>query len=139
MANNFETILGNAGSLNTGFIVLEHDLYQQSVSLAIEFVLPYALSLKQFTIQPIIQCLGKTLADSYVETATNATITGGSTGTGSLSALPSVTVVGSQVVNAASQGAGSGSSTAAKGGASVVAFPSIALAVALVALVARLA
>lgn len=34
--NNFETYLGKAATtLKTGFIVLAHDLYQQSVELAV--------------------------------------------------------------------------------------------------------
>ncbi|KAF8482268.1 hypothetical protein JB92DRAFT_3036334 [Gautieria morchelliformis] len=39
----FQTILANASMLNTGFIVLEHDLYQQTVDLATGYTIPSAL------------------------------------------------------------------------------------------------
>jgi len=38
---NFESFLGQASTqLSTGFIVLAHDLYQQSVDLAVDYILP---------------------------------------------------------------------------------------------------
>jgi hypothetical protein len=40
----FEAILTNATTLSTGFIVLEHDLYPQTVDLAIGYTLPAAES-----------------------------------------------------------------------------------------------
>jgi len=69
---NFQTILAGAADLPTGFIVLAHDLYPQSVALAVEFVLPSALAAGNLTIEPIITCLGKPLSEGYIETA-NAT------------------------------------------------------------------
>jgi len=71
--NNFDSILGMAPSLGHGFIVLEHDLYQQSVNLAVDYVLPKALSNPSLSVQPIIQCLGMDAAQAYVETADNST------------------------------------------------------------------
>lgn len=38
--DTFEAILNNASQLDTGFVVLEHDLYQQTVDVAIGYVLP---------------------------------------------------------------------------------------------------
>lgn len=38
--NNFDSILDHASNISTGFIVLEHDLYQQTVDLAIGYILP---------------------------------------------------------------------------------------------------
>lgn len=38
----FQAILTNATTLNTGFVVLEHDLYAQTVDLAIGYTLPLA-------------------------------------------------------------------------------------------------
>lgn len=35
---NFDSILSQAGSMGHGFIVLEHDLYSQSVDLAVSYV-----------------------------------------------------------------------------------------------------
>lgn len=69
----FESIIDNATSLDTGFIVLEHDLYQQSTSLAIDYVLPYALAKKDLVLEPIYQCLGQNLEDVYIETSPNDT------------------------------------------------------------------
>ena len=40
----FEAILNNATTLTTGFVVLEHDLYAQTVDLAIGYTLPAAES-----------------------------------------------------------------------------------------------
>ncbi|EJT97991.1 glycoside hydrolase/deacetylase [Dacryopinax primogenitus] len=70
----FQQILTqDAPNLNSGFIVLEHDLYQQTVDLAVGYVLPNALASGLFQIMPIIECLHKPLADSYVETNNNQT------------------------------------------------------------------
>jgi hypothetical protein len=35
---NWELIMGNVSLLNTGFIVLEHDLFQQSVQVATGYI-----------------------------------------------------------------------------------------------------
>lgn len=40
----FEAILGNASTMDTGFIVLEHDLYAVTVDLAIGYTLSAALT-----------------------------------------------------------------------------------------------
>ncbi len=74
-AYTFEQIIRNGPSLNTGYIVLAHDLYQQSVELSVEVILPFV---QQFTpkqtLKPIVQCIGRTNADAYVETANNQTV-----------------------------------------------------------------
>ncbi|KAF9793235.1 carbohydrate esterase family 4 protein [Thelephora terrestris] len=55
---NWEYIMGNASVLNTGFIVLEHDLFQQSVEIATGYILPDALArTPKLTLQPVITCL----------------------------------------------------------------------------------
>jgi len=60
--------------MDNGFIVLEHDLFQESVDLAVGYVLPDALAHKPpFTIQPVVSCLNKPLSDAYIETNDNAT------------------------------------------------------------------
>jgi len=71
--DNFANILASAPALNTGFIILEHDLYQQTVDLAIGYILPNALSQPQFTLKSIISCLNKPLSDAYIETNNNST------------------------------------------------------------------
>lgn len=58
--------------MDTGFIVLEHDLYPQSVELAVDYVLPNALGKGQLTLMPIIDCLGMDASQAYIETAQNA-------------------------------------------------------------------
>ena len=72
---NWKNILGNASEIDTGFIVLEHDLFQQTVDIATGYILPDALAHKDpsFTIEPVITCLNKPLADAYVETNDNDT------------------------------------------------------------------
>ncbi|KAF9515384.1 carbohydrate esterase family 4 protein [Hydnum rufescens UP504] len=71
--DNFANIMNSAPALNTGFIILEHDLYQQTVDLAIGYILPNALSQPQFTLMSIISCLHKPLSDAYIETNDNST------------------------------------------------------------------
>ena len=79
---NFETYLRTAAtSLSSGFIVLAHDLYQQSVELAVglfrvlyshraervaqvDYILPSVLNAKVLTLEPIITCLGLPLSDA---------------------------------------------------------------------------
>lgn len=102
VVSKFETIIDHANSLNTGFIVLEHDLYQQSTSLAVDYVLPYALAkTPKLTLEPIYQCLGQQLSDVYIETAPNNTA----------SAVSSTVDRGS----AATSGVGSAGSSSGKG------------------------
>lgn len=80
--------------MDTGFIVLEHDLYPQAVDLAVDYVLPNALSNHDLSLMPIVDCLGQESSEAYVETAKNATdgvvptepITG-ATGTGMVTGL----------------------------------------------------
>lgn len=66
--------MGNVTSLNTGFIVLEHDLFQQSVEIATGYILPDALArTPKLTLQPVISCLSLPLSDAYIETNDNKT------------------------------------------------------------------
>ncbi|MBW0473060.1 hypothetical protein O181_012775 [Austropuccinia psidii MF-1] len=55
----FEAILADAATLSTGFIVLAHDLYPQTVALAVERILPSALADKKLKLQSISTCLGE--------------------------------------------------------------------------------
>jgi len=67
--SNFNQILGNASSLPSGFIVLEHDLFQQSVEVATGYILPEALAHQpQFQLKPVISCLNQPLNNAYIET-----------------------------------------------------------------------
>ncbi|KAG8970195.1 chitin deacetylase, partial [Tulasnella sp. 427] len=72
---DFDNILSSATTLNNGFIVLAHDLYQQTVDLAVGYILPDALARKNpsFNLMSIIECQHKPLGDAYVETNNNQT------------------------------------------------------------------
>jgi len=71
---NWEEIMGNATTINTGFIVLEHDLFEQTVEIATGYILPDALARQPpLKIQPVINCLNLDLADAYIETNDNST------------------------------------------------------------------
>ncbi|KAG5353445.1 Chitin deacetylase [Termitomyces sp. T112] len=71
---NWEYIIANATTMHNGFIVLEHDLFQQSVEVATGYILPDAMAHQPpFTIQPVISCLNKPLTDAYIETNDNKT------------------------------------------------------------------
>jgi hypothetical protein len=72
--NNWENIIGNATAMSNGFIVLEHDLFEQTVEVATGYILPDALAHQPpFTIQPVISCLNKPMTDAYIETNNNKT------------------------------------------------------------------
>lgn len=75
VVEKFDTILESASTLDSGFIVLAHDLYQQTVDLAVGYILPDALARRdpQFSLMSIVQCLHKPLEDAYVETNNNQT------------------------------------------------------------------
>ena len=71
---NWEFISGNISAIDTGFIVLEHDLFAQTVDLATGYILPAALANNPpLNIKPVISCLNKPFEDAYLETNDNAT------------------------------------------------------------------
>ena len=66
--------MGNVSTLDTGFIVLEHDLFQQTVQLACGYILPDALArVPKLNITPVITCLNLPMSDAYIETNNNVT------------------------------------------------------------------
>ncbi|KDQ61401.1 carbohydrate esterase family 4 protein [Jaapia argillacea MUCL 33604] len=68
----FESILGNATMMDTGFIVLEHDLYEITVDLATGYTLNAALNHNPpFNLEPIGQCVGIPTSNLYRESNTN--------------------------------------------------------------------
>jgi len=72
--NIFQSILGNATLLDTGFIVLQHDLFEITVDLAIGYQLNAALTHNPpFNLQPIGQCSKIPTSDLYRECTTNTT------------------------------------------------------------------
>lgn len=71
---NWQNIMGNVSSIDTGFIVLEHDLFAQTVDLATGYILPAALAFQpKLDIKPVISCLNKPMSDAYLETNDNST------------------------------------------------------------------
>jgi len=71
---NWEYILGNVTTINNGFIVLEHDLFEESVEVATGYILPDALAHNPpFKIAPVASCQKLSLSDAYIETNDNKT------------------------------------------------------------------
>ncbi|KAJ8469598.1 hypothetical protein ONZ45_g16840 [Pleurotus djamor] len=72
--DTFSHIIGNASTLDTGFIVLQHDLYEIVVDLAVGYTLPSALDHNpKFNLQPIGKCMKWPAGNIYLETNTNTT------------------------------------------------------------------
>ena len=70
---NWQNIVGNASVIPTGFIVLEHDLFLQSVEVATGYILPAALANNPpLKIVPVITCLHKSFNEAYLETNDNS-------------------------------------------------------------------
>ncbi|KAF6751298.1 carbohydrate esterase family 4 protein [Ephemerocybe angulata] len=70
----FKNILSNATTMDTGFIVLEHDLYEASVDIGVGYTLPYAIQFQpKLNLIPIGQCMKKPVTDLYLESNTNKT------------------------------------------------------------------
>ncbi|KAI0786100.1 hypothetical protein C8Q75DRAFT_867513 [Abortiporus biennis] len=112
---NWEQIMGNATTISTGFIVLEHDLFQQTVELATGYILPAALANNPaLTIQPVITCLHKDFGDAYIETNNNSTNPLPVTASGSGSSGSSQSASGTNSGSGAQATGGSGKSSAAR-------------------------
>ncbi|KLO07278.1 carbohydrate esterase family 4 protein, partial [Schizopora paradoxa] len=70
----FDDILSNATTLDTGFIVLEHDLFPQEVDLGVGYFLESALKFTpRLTMKPIGACQNWPESNMYLETTTNTT------------------------------------------------------------------
>ncbi|KAF8637614.1 hypothetical protein AX17_002683 [Amanita inopinata Kibby_2008] len=70
----FQTILNNATLIDTGFIVLQHDLFEITVDLAVGYTLDSALNHNpKFDLMPIGQCMRIPTTDLYFESTTNKT------------------------------------------------------------------
>jgi hypothetical protein len=70
----FEGILGNASVIDTGFIVLEHDLFEITVDLAVGYTLNAALTHNPpFNLESIGRCQNIPAGNLYLETNTNKT------------------------------------------------------------------
>jgi len=101
--NTFEGILGNATTLPTGFIVLQHDLYEVTVDLAVGYTLNAALTHNPpFSLKPIGVCSNIPESNLYAESNKN----------GSFPYTNHTVVTSSNSdTNTTSSGSGSGSGT----------------------------
>jgi len=111
---NWEDIIGNATTRSSGFIVLEHDLFEQTVEIATGYILPDALAHNPpFTIQPVISCLNLPMSDAYIETNDNKT------NLPAVSAALSASVITTTAPAVTRTGTASGSSSGKSAGVSV--------------------
>ncbi|KAI0651555.1 hypothetical protein C8Q79DRAFT_1004839 [Trametes meyenii] len=125
--NNWENIIGNATQIDHGFIVLEHDLFQQTVDIATGYILPDALAHQPpFKIEPIVQCLNKPLRDAYIETNDNSS---NPIGSGSASGSSAEATGGSGSSGSSSGAAANNGKNGAMSHASPHSLTAIALAV----------
>ncbi|KAG9100896.1 chitin deacetylase [Ceratobasidium sp. 370] len=103
LLSDFNSLLGRASSLNTGFVSLQHDLYAQTVNMAVGYFLPAGVSHNPpFSLQSVNQCLKQPLSNAYLETSSNTTTSG-----------PSGTTSRAAASGTATSGASSGSSNGA--------------------------
>lgn len=110
--DGFQKIINSAATLDTGFILLEHDLYQDAVELAIDQLIPEAINFTpKLTIEPIITCQGFDMANAYVETFDKSAV--------AFNAAGSSAVVTSTAGGTTSKAA-AGSASTSKAGASAV-------------------
>ncbi|KAF9586621.1 chitin deacetylase [Lunasporangiospora selenospora] len=58
VVDTFKTWLTKIPTMNTGFIVLEHDLFPQEVNVSIDGILPLAYANKALVMEPIAKCIG---------------------------------------------------------------------------------
>ncbi|KAE9398546.1 glycoside hydrolase/deacetylase [Gymnopus androsaceus JB14] len=69
----FNNLLTNASQMDTGFVVLQHDLFEQTVDMAVGYTLPAALNYNPpFTLEPIGQCNSIPYTNMYVESNLNS-------------------------------------------------------------------
>lgn len=124
----FDNILGNASTIDTGIIVLEHDLYELTVDLAIGYNLETAQNHNPaFTLKPIGECYGIPTTDLYRETNTNTSFPFPNT---------TVDINGDGTVDSGSNGTSSATSTGSSNGVITINLASIYTTFSLVGLVA---
>jgi peptidoglycan/xylan/chitin deacetylase (PgdA/CDA1 family) len=71
---NFQVILANGTKFPTGFITLQHDLFEQTVDLAVGYSLDAALNHQpKFNLQTVGQCQKWAPTELYRETSKNST------------------------------------------------------------------
>ncbi|EED81500.1 candidate polysaccharide deacetylase from carbohydrate esterase family CE4 [Postia placenta Mad-698-R] len=123
--NNWDSIMNNSTKIDTGFIVLEHDLFQQTVDIAVGYILPEALAHQPaLNITPVITCQNMPMSNAYVETNDNST-----------NPLPAPATSGNSSASGSASATGSAAG-ASKNGASGTAFVNTGLVSAAVAFAA---
>jgi hypothetical protein len=112
--SNWSKVINTAATLDTGFIVLEHDIWEQSVEIATGYILPDAQARSpKLDIKPVVTCLDKSMNDAYVELNDNST-----------NPPPAVSARGAN--STASGGKGSGAAVAVRNTKGVVGMLSVA-------------
>jgi len=70
----FQNLMKNGTTFPTGFVTLQHDLFEITVDLAVGYTLDSALShVPKFSLQPVGQCVKFNKTNLYRETTTNTT------------------------------------------------------------------
>jgi len=70
--NNIEKVLDSSGQFPHGVMVLQHDIYVESVNLAIGYTLPFALNHNPpFKLEPATICQNRPFEDAFLETTTD--------------------------------------------------------------------
>jgi len=112
--NTFQTILNDASTLDTGFIVLQHDIAEIDVDLAVGYTLDAALAHQpKFTLKPVGECSKIPTTDLYLESNQNKSFPyQAASGKG-------IDVSGSGTVDTKSGDGGSTASSAINSGASL--------------------
>lgn len=121
----FQGILSSQSSLSTGFIVLAHDLFPQTVALSLNNFLPSALK-SGLKVQPVSTCSGQSLAESYFETSGKGDSSTNSTAGKTGSSKPSTggpTPSGSAVLPNQSANPGKASTSSPSSGSSFFQIP----------------
>ncbi|KAJ3488639.1 hypothetical protein NLI96_g2691 [Meripilus lineatus] len=78
--DTFDQILGNASTIDTGFVVLQHDVHEITVDLAVGYTLPGARAHQPpFNLKRIGECNNIPLSNMYRETTTLVTDTNSTT------------------------------------------------------------
>ncbi|KAG9076423.1 chitin deacetylase [Ceratobasidium sp. UAMH 11750] len=94
LLSDFNSLLDRASSLNTGFVSLQHDLYAQTVNMAVGYFLPAGVSHNPpFNLQSVNQCLKQPLSNAYLETSSNSS-TPNASGTASRTAASGTATAG---------------------------------------------
>ncbi|CAE6458846.1 unnamed protein product [Rhizoctonia solani] len=82
LLQTFNSLLDRASQLNTGFVSLQHDLYAQTVNMAVGYFLPAGVSHNPpFVLQSVNECHKRPLSEAYIETSTGSTTPSGGNST----------------------------------------------------------